>query len=183
MAGRPRSFDRQKALDIAVEQFWRNGYEDTTVASLTREMGIAAPSLYAAFGDKDQLFAEAVECYSGINLIQIDAALALPEVHAAIGELMRGYAAAHTDPETPLGCLVLTEPRLGDKREILRKRIERRLARGAAEGDLPPETNSADLAGFLVATLAGMSVRARDGASAEEVNAIAALALAALPAG
>lgn len=59
MAGRPRSFDKDQALLIAMERFWRDGYEATTIATLTEAMGINAPSLYAAFGDKDRLFAQA----------------------------------------------------------------------------------------------------------------------------
>ena len=52
MAGRPRSFDREEALRAALEQFWRVGYEETSIAMLTSAMGVTPPSLYAAFGDK-----------------------------------------------------------------------------------------------------------------------------------
>src|SRR5438034_6461380 len=61
--GRPRSFDRDAALERAVEVFWTHGYEATSVSDLTRAMGINPPSLYAAFGDKEQLFMAAVDRY------------------------------------------------------------------------------------------------------------------------
>ncbi|WP_219814243.1 TetR/AcrR family transcriptional regulator, partial [Rathayibacter sp. AY1D7] len=64
-AGRPRSFDREVALRTAMNRFWSDGYDETTVAVLTRDIGISAPSLYAAFGDKDELFEAAAACYSG----------------------------------------------------------------------------------------------------------------------
>src|SRR5258706_15807861 len=61
--GRPRSFDRDKALERAMQVFWKQGYEATSIQDLTRAMGINPPSLYAAFGDKERLFMEAVERY------------------------------------------------------------------------------------------------------------------------
>src|SRR5256885_11333451 len=61
--GRPREFDREAALEQAIDVFWRHGYEATSVSDLTAAMGINPPSLYAAFGDKEKLFLEAVERY------------------------------------------------------------------------------------------------------------------------
>ena len=54
--GRPRSFDRDAALEIAMRLFWQHGYEATSLAQLTAAIGISAPSLYAAFGDKEAIF-------------------------------------------------------------------------------------------------------------------------------
>src|ERR1700761_3589793 len=62
--GRPLSFDRDKALQAALLQFWQTGYETTSVAELTHAMGITAPSLYTAFGDKESLFLECLEKYA-----------------------------------------------------------------------------------------------------------------------
>jgi AcrR family transcriptional regulator len=59
--GRPRSFDRDDALRRAMLLFWRHGYDATSISLLTEAMGIGAPSLYAAFGDKRALFKEALE--------------------------------------------------------------------------------------------------------------------------
>src|SRR5258706_13378598 len=61
--GRPRSFDRDEALERAMQVFWKQGYEATSIQDLTRAMGINPPSLYAAFGDKERLFMEAVGRY------------------------------------------------------------------------------------------------------------------------
>src|SRR5712692_5869572 len=61
--GRPREFDREAALERAIDVFWRHGYEATSVSDLTAAMGVNPPSLYAAFGDKEKLFLEAVERY------------------------------------------------------------------------------------------------------------------------
>jgi len=182
MAGRPRTFDRESALVLAMERFWRDGYEATTVSKLTAEMGITPPSLYAAFGDKDQLFAAAADCYFDAVTAATAQALDAPTAVEAITRMLRTTAAAHTDPETPPGCFMLTEPRLATRRARIREQIAARIERGVAEGDLRSDVSADDIAGFLIAVLSGMSTRARDGGSRAEVDAIVDMALAALPA-
>ena len=181
MAGRPRSFDRDAALAAAVEQFWRTGYEKTSVAALTKAMGVTPPSLYAAFGDKDSLFDEASTLYFRRTCEAVDAAADEPTARAAIVRTLDDAARAHTDAATPLGCLMLTEPRLAAQREVVRERLARRIARGVDEGDLPASVRPDELASFLVAVMRGMSGCARDGGTADEVRAIARTALSAVP--
>src|SRR5690348_16407227 len=65
--GRPRAFDRKAALDAAMRLFWKKGYSATSIADLTAAMGIGSPSLYAAFGSKEQLYAEALDHYRNEN--------------------------------------------------------------------------------------------------------------------
>jgi AcrR family transcriptional regulator len=181
MAGRPRSFDRDTALAAAVEQFWRTGYEETSIAMLTRAMGVTPPSLYAAFGDKDSLFAEASALYFRRSCEAVDRAAARPTTREAIATMLDDTARAHTDTETPPGCLMLTEPRLAAQRQVLHGRLTNRIARGVTEGDLPATVQPGELASFLVAVMRGMSGCARDGGSTEELLAIAGAALAAIP--
>ena len=157
MAGRPRSFDRDTALAAAVEQFWRSGYEQTSVAMLTSAMGVTPPSLYAAFGDKRRLFEEASAVYFERTCEGIDHAVALPTAREAIERMLHDTARAHTDPATPPGCLMLTEPELAGQREVLHQRLTDRIGQGVREGDLPATTDSARLASFLVAVMRGMS--------------------------
>ncbi|MFB9312954.1 TetR/AcrR family transcriptional regulator [Nocardioides plantarum] len=181
MAGRPRSFDRDTALRAAVEQFWRAGYEETSVAMLTAAMGVTPPSLYAAFGDKRRLFEEASAVYFERTCEAVDRATALPTLREAIARVLDDTARAHTDPATPAGCLMLTEPRLGAQREVLRERLKDRLDQGVRDHDLPATTDTDHLASFLVTVLRGMSGCARDGGTAEDLLGIAAVAMAALP--
>lgn len=182
MAGRPRSFDRDAALRAAVEQFWRTGYEETSVAMLTSAMGVTPPSLYAAFGDKRRLFEEASAVYFARTCEEVDRAAGLPTVHEAVARMLEDTARAHTDPATPAGCLMLTEPRLEAQREVLRRRLRERLDQGVRDHDLPATTDTGHLASFLVAVMRGMSGCARDGATAEDLLGIAGTAMAALPA-
>lgn len=183
MAGRPRSFDRGAALAAAVEQFWRTGYEETSVAVLTSAMGITPPSLYAAFGDKGRLFEEASTLYFRRTMEAVDRAAELPTVRAAIGRMLDDTAHAHTDAATPPGCLMLTEPRLEAQREVLHRRLKDRLDQGVRDHDLAATAHTDHLAWFLVAVMRGMSGCARDGGTTEELLGIAATAMAALPPG
>jgi AcrR family transcriptional regulator len=182
MAGRPRSFDRDTALAAAVEQFWRTGYDETSIAMLTRAMGVTPPSLYAAFGDKDGLFEEASALYFDRTCEAVDQAAARPTAREAITVMLEDTARAHTDAETPLGCLMLTEPRLSAQREVLHGKLTNRIARGVNDGDLPDTVEPDELAWFLVAVMRGMSGCARDGGSTEDLLAIARVAAAAIPA-
>ena len=168
MAGRPRSFDRDAALAVAVEQFWRAGYEETSVAALTAAMGVTPPSLYAAFGDKRRLFEEASAVYFERTCEAVELATALPTAHEAVARVLDDTARAHTDPATPAGCLMLTEPRLAAQREVVRRQLKDRLDQGVRDRDL--------------AVLRGMSGCARDGGSTEDLLGIAETAMTALPA-
>ncbi len=64
-AGRQREFDEEIALEAAMSAFWANGFSGTSMADLTRAMGINKPSLYAAFGNKEALFVRALTHYLG----------------------------------------------------------------------------------------------------------------------
>ncbi len=182
MAGRPRSFDRDAALAAAVEQFWREGYEGTSIATLTSAMGVSPPSLYAAFGDKQRLFEEASAEYFRRTCEGLDRAAELPTAHESIVRTLEDTARAHTNATNPPGCLMLTEPRLTAQREELYQRLRNRLDRGVKDGDLPAGTRTDRLASFLVAVLRGMSGCARDGGTLEDLQEIAETAMAAFPA-
>ncbi|MET0886036.1 MAG: helix-turn-helix domain-containing protein, partial [Mycetocola sp.] len=74
-SGRPRGFEADLALDAAVDVFWRRGYDGASLSELTAAMGINRPSLYAAFGDKAQLFQSALHRYVERNMGYVTDAL------------------------------------------------------------------------------------------------------------
>lgn len=192
--GRPRSFDRATALEKALMAFWEHGYEATSVADLTRIMGIGAPSLYAAFGDKRTLFEEVVRLYTDTYGAFGDRALAEePTARAAVERLLREAAAEYTDAAHPHGCLVVhaatncTSPEVG---RLLRERrnaniaaLESRIRADVVAGRLPAGTDAAALARHTGAMIQGMSQQARDGASRAELEALAEIALSIWPHG
>ena len=104
-SGRPRSFDTGKALDRAVDVFWRKGYEGASLSDLTKAMGINRPSLYAAFGDKEQLFRKVLDRYDAGPASYASAALQEPTSRAVVEHLLYGTADLLTSPGNPHGCL------------------------------------------------------------------------------
>ncbi|MFF0743848.1 TetR/AcrR family transcriptional regulator [Streptomyces sp. NPDC004111] len=190
--GRPRSFDRQEALEKATLAFWEHGYEPTSLTQLTRAMGISAPSLYAAFGDKEALFGEVVSAYARTHGAFASRALEEePTARAAIGRMLHEAAAAYTDPAHPRGCMVISaatncatagvEEALRERRNANLAAFESRIRADIASGELPASIDAGALARFSGAVLQGMSQQARDGAGREELEAVAALAMTAWP--
>ncbi|WP_420079648.1 TetR/AcrR family transcriptional regulator [Streptomyces sp. JL4002] len=190
--GRPRSFDRDAALDKAMTAFWERGYEATSIADLTASIGIGAPSLYAAFGDKRKLFDEVVVVYG--SRYGDFAAVALaeePTARAAVERVLREAAEVYTDPAHPRGCMVLSaavNTTSDEVAETLRERraanlalFESRIRADVAAGVLPPDTDASALARYAGAVLQGMSQQSRDGATREELRAVAERALLAWP--
>ncbi|MET9322485.1 TetR/AcrR family transcriptional regulator [Streptomyces sp. NPDC003038] len=191
--GRPRSFDRDAALDKAMLAFWERGYEATSISDLTASLGISAPSLYAAFGDKRTLFDEVVVVYGSRYGDFASVALAEePTARAAMERILREAAEVYTDPAHPPGCMVISAAVNTTSEEVaeaLRERrnanlalLESRIRADVATGVLPADTDARALARYTGAVLQGMSQQSRDGATREELEAVAELAALAWPA-
>ena len=173
--------------------FWRHGYETTSVVDLTAAMGISAPSLYTAFGDKKRLFLEAMRLYAGDpedRDRRIDEA---PSAYDAARALMTVAAIAYTGEATPRGCLLASATASGsaasadvqetvaDVRRSTEKCLRVRIERDINDGVLPLTTQPTALAGLVLAVTQGMSVLARDGGSRASLLAVVEAALRAWP--
>jgi AcrR family transcriptional regulator len=190
--GRPRSFDRQDALERAMDVFLARGYDGATLDELLAAMGgIAPPSFYAAFGSKDQLFREAVELYAATAGARGNQALQGPKVRDAVEGMLRESATVFSDPKGARGCLfilgAMNETRansqayehLRDVRLQIFDTIRQRLERAVAEGELAADLDVAGVTSFYTTVLNGLAIRARDGASRAELLAAADGAMAA----
>jgi AcrR family transcriptional regulator len=192
--GRPRSFDREQALEAAMQVFWEQGYEGASLTALTAAMGINRPSLYGAFGDKAELFRVAVERYGRGPGRYIRRALGQPRARLVAEMLLRGAVAVATDEGHPGGCLwvqgaLATSAEGGAIRQEmieLRNRgtaqVEDRLERARREGDLPAATDVQALTLFLVSVMNGIAVQASSGRSRDSLNSVADFAMRAWPA-
>lgn len=191
--GRPRAFDVDRALDRAMAVFWRKGYEGASLPDLTRAMGINRPSLYAAFGNKEQLFRKAMDRYAQGPAAYAIEALQAPTARAVFERLLCGGIAMLTSPRNPHGCLAVqgalacgqeadpVRKELIARRAALIDALRERFERARAEGDLSPDEDPAVLARYAATVLHGLSIQAASGAKREELQCVAEMALRAWP--
>ncbi len=171
--GRPRGFDRAAALEKAMEVFWARGYAGASMAELTEAMGINPPSLYAAFGSKEELFKEAVGLYAatddGCTLTMLEGNLSTRD---SIAAMLMASARSCMRPDKPSGCFLMlgatnggpetdaAQAYLCDRRRDMAARIRARLARGIADGELPPGLDLDRVTAYFATVIKGMSIEA-----------------------
>jgi AcrR family transcriptional regulator len=191
--GRPRSFDKERALDAALRVFWEKGYEGASLSDLTQAMGINRPSLYAAFGDKEALFRQVLERYEQGPVAYMTEALNQPTARGAIERMLKGTVAALTRPQSPRGCLYVQGAlACGEESSAMRKELatrrsagelalRKRLKKAKDDGELPAAADPASLARFYMAVMHGMAVQAAGGAKRAALEGVAETALRAWP--
>jgi AcrR family transcriptional regulator len=189
LRGRPRVFDMDEALDKALEIFWKRGYEGTSIAELTETLGINKPSLYAAFGNKEELFKKALSRYVAGPVAFIQEAINQPTAYEVAQSFLIKAVEFFSDKKHPKGCLIV-QAALSDSADCLMVKdllakyrysyehlLAKRFEKAKKEGDLPTDTNAETLAKFLSTLHQGMSVQVSSGASKEELMQIVEFAL------
>jgi AcrR family transcriptional regulator len=182
---RAREFDEAKVLDKALQVFWQQGYEGTSLNDLLDATGLTKSSLYATFGSKEDLFHRIVERYLSKHVeFRQACALAEPTPRRIVERLLYGMADLHAGSRTPPGCLITgaalaCSPATESIRlDLVRSRNEfgqilrERLEAVASAGPLPPGMTAADAARLVVLTIQGMAVEAKGGATRNELRRI-----------
>jgi len=193
-AGRPRLFDREAALEIALDRFWRQGFEGTSTTQLTAAIGISQPSLYAAFGSKEQLYREAVSLYVQRHGQFLDKAFnAHLSAREAIFHALLLAARQYSDTTHAPGCMIASAGLQGGADHAVlfaemaglrlngQRAIHARLEQARLDGELAADTDTAALAGYFAMVIQGMAVQAIDGANADALEAMATRAMMAWP--
>jgi len=188
--GRPLSFDRAVALEKAMHVFWERGYEAASISELTSAMGITAPSLYTAFGDKEHLFLEAIEFYgNGPGGFGARALAEEPTARGAVQRLLEEAADELTQDCHPLGCMMVCsvaaehiQKALVKRRAIGVESMQNRIQRGVDDAELPAGTDAGALANFYATVYQGMSMQAKDGATRQSLLASVDMAMRSWPA-
>jgi AcrR family transcriptional regulator len=189
--GRPRAFDAEKALDSAMQVFWRKGYLGTSLSDLTDAMGINRPSLYAAFGNKKSLFRKVLQRYSKGPSVYLSEALQKPTARSVIERLFHGVVDLLTDPNTPATCMWVhgalscgedpLRKEFAAQRAVGLAHLRTRLKRAIADGDLPADADADALARYVQTVNFGLTVQASTGATRKELLRIVEIALKAWP--
>jgi AcrR family transcriptional regulator len=191
--GRPRAFNPEVALEKALQVFWRRGYAGASLSELTAAMGISRPSLYAAFGNKEELFHKALDLYMGGPANGSSEALQEPNARAVLKHLLNRLVALLSDPRHPAGCLLvkggLSSAEADDSiRDEMSKRrlagenaLRERFERAKTEGDLPAHSDPAGLAFYVTTVTHGMTVQAVNGTDENELRRLVEMVLQTWP--
>lgn len=192
--GRPRTFDRHTALTRAMEMFWLKGFDGCAISELTAAMNINSPSLYAAFGSKEDLFREAIDLYGAIEGEATRCALAGPRnIRDALGAMLRRGVDTFTRGPQPRGCMVMLgalNVSAGQKelRALLHKGqkqihdvIRKRMALAVEDGEIAPSVDIDGLSMMCAVLFTGLAVHAHDGAGRAKLNSAIDAFIATLP--
>jgi len=173
--------------------FWARGYEGATLPELTRAMGINRPSLYAAFGNKEELFRKALERYLTGPQSFVGEALKQPTARGVTEALFSGFIRMQRGRDQARGCLVVQGAlACGEEAEPVRRELARliqaavtafreRFERAVQDGDLPKGTDCAGLARYVATVLNGLAVQAASGATEKDLRLVSARAMQAWP--
>ncbi len=182
---RNKEFDKDKALAAAIGVFREHGFEGTSTNMLVRAMGIGRQSLYDTYGDKWRLYCHAVERYSDMETkAHIEMLLGQPRAVDGLRAMIDRVVA-----QAGMACLGVgsicefgqTRPELVALHRAaglrLTAAVEARIQAAQAEGDLDKTIAAPDMAGFILASIAGIRMSARGGAGPQELNALGAMVL------
>ena len=189
--GRPRAFDPDAALDRAMHVFWAKGYEGASLSNLTRAMRINRPSLYATFGNKQQLFRKVLDRYTGGPVAWFGKALAASKARDVVEQIFLCTARMAEDSGTPAGCLLVqgalacgnasARKEVAGRRTAAELALRRRFQQAKRKGDLPKSADPIELARYVITVVRGMAVQSAGGASRNQLYRVAQIALRAWP--
>ncbi|MCL7380375.1 TetR/AcrR family transcriptional regulator [Streptomyces sp. 35G-GA-8] len=191
--GRPRGFDTEEALERAMRVFWEQGYEGASLTDLTGAMGINRTSMYAAFGNKEDLFRKCLERYTEGPASYGARALKEPTARQVATALLNGAVRATTGNDSPAGCLGVQgslaagEPGSNARDALAAWRDEHvsllrdRFQQAVDEGDLPPDADPGLLARHLTTMANGIAVQAAGGITRDVLQQVADMTLRSWP--
>jgi AcrR family transcriptional regulator len=191
--GRPRKFDKELALDTALQVFMQKGYEATSLTDITEALGINRPSVYAAFGNKEELFAQALAKYNQGPIAYLNDVLSEKTSRDVVKEMLMKSVELLTCAEQSRACLAIQSSMsselaaAGIQQNIvaglhqIEMNIKNRFDQAIAEGDLPKDTDSWLLTKYVTTIHKGLSIQASNGASAEELRGVVEITMKSWP--
>ena len=193
MAGRPREFDADGSRDIAMQLFWSQGYDATSLSDLLTAMGLSKSSFYQTFESKLSLFELCLERYREILVGAMSEGLAnAPSAMAFINFALVDVANDTNDPLGRRGCLLMnTAAEFAQRDPGIARCVEagiqatrdvflEAITVAQAAGDIDSNARTEVLADYLVTIVSGLKTQVKAGASRDQVANIAELSVAAL---
>jgi TetR/AcrR family transcriptional regulator, transcriptional repressor for nem operon len=185
MAGRPRGFDRDLAVDRLVQVFWDYGFEGASIDALQKAIGVKRGSFYAAFGDKEAAFVEALKRYvdkvalKGVANLGSDAGARAGL--AAFVRFVGGFMAGNSGRGCLLCSTVTDMPAISDVAKdaviasvsIMGGRVRETVRAVAAGGELREGETEAGLSSYVEGVILGLNAMARSGAGPDAIMAAA----------
>ena len=182
--GRPRAFITEEVLERVRGVFWAKGFAGASLDDLAEAAGLNRPSLYAAFGDKQDLYIATLKFYGERSIAQMDALMAMEEmpIEERVGRVYKAAIDMYTAPPTRPGCLIVstaavespTHPEIGKVAAGLLAAIEKSFEKGFAKSRLAKVPSPAERAHMAGAIMYAMSIRARLGARVADLRKFAA---------
>lgn len=187
-AGRKRSFDKNKALDTAMKVFWSNGYAGTSLTDLTSALGINKPSLYAAFGNKEQLFlaslAHYIEHYGTPSLNELSESPDL-SFRQRLENYLQAQIGLISGELSPKGCFIVNSCCESDGGEMsaemnhsiqnfgagFEKTLREMFKTEQKNGGIDAAVDTNSMATFILSFMYGQAVMAKRGKSQKELAA------------
>ena len=191
--GRPRSFDRESALRAAMLLFWKQGFDGTSYTDLTRATGMSKPTIYAAFGDKVELFRKAMVLYAEQATREYQEALERPTAREAVEACLRLARGLNANTDEPKVCFLVQgaftgsadTQELRDELSALQRQathlLQKRLEQGKRKGELPLTANTKVMAEYFTSVVTGLSVQASNGAAACDLSQVVEMAMVSWP--
>ena len=190
--GRPREFDTEEALAAALRVFWSKGYEGASLTDLTEAMGITRPSLYAAFGNKEALFKQALDLYEREKLAYVGRSLTAPTAKGVVQNLLEGAIEVVTGECRGCMGVIASMTCSGGAEESIREDMAARsdssrrsmvdrMSRAIREGDFAEPTDAEAITRYLITLIQGIAVQAGQGASRDELMQVVQTTLAVWP--
>jgi AcrR family transcriptional regulator len=191
--GRPRGFDRETALRAAMLLFWKQGFDGTSYTDLTRVTGMSKPTIYAAFGDKVELFRKAMIFYAEQATKVYEEALEQPTAREAVKACLRLARGLKESPDEPKVCFLVQgaltgsadtqelRAELGALQRQATQLLQKRLELGKRKGELPISSNTKVMAEYFNSVVTGLSVQASNGATSRDLYQVIEMAMASWP--
>jgi len=185
--GRPKKFDFEEASERALELFWTQGFEGTSISDLSEALNMNRPSIYASFGNKDTLFKLSLKRYTSNQLQFIDAAIAKPTLNEVVDMLFKSEIALLTEHEMPRGCLLVQaaascskesesmKELLNNQRKAIEAKLRKRIQLAQLKKDFSMQQSPSVLAKSIMAIYEGISIQAASGSAKAELLNVAEL--------